>query len=580
MTLPTRPAGTHHRSARARTRLTVCALAVGLALAAPAVAQASTWTEGTSARAFGLSGVQTTRLGPLADPKGGQSLVLPYMLVTQNPGSGINPRSIQSLGDGRILVADWDNYRVYEVTSAGTIGWTYDTLDGLTLHRPIAAWRIPGTYGNGGGNTLVVDRAGYQVIEVTPTKTRAWTYGQESLPGTGYDRLSDPWWAVRLSNGHTLIADGAGSNRVIEVSSTEGTITWQYGATGVSGTGANRLVLPTSAERLANGNTLIADSGGNRVIEVKPDKTIAWQYGAGKLSSPHHATRLANGNTLITDNGNKRIIEVDGKGVLVASYGSGVQLPSGGGLSNPWTSTRLDDGTTLVADPGNARIFRYGYAPSGTAESKQIDCGSSGVRKKFLSVTWRGTAPAGTRVEVSYSIDGSTYKAVPASGKLPTYAVGTYMRYKVTLRRGTFAMAPVLSDISIGYQVASTTSGYVTYPSAGTNTSTGTGTGTASGTGTGTVNPSFVGTASVGTTGTTTETVVDDGTRRGFVMAEVPAGGGGQGPKLKSVNASAPLATQLAGLGLLVLALTIGAGLGPLRVIAPRLVHMAGTLLN
>lgn len=574
MTLPATPDGTHSARTHARTRLAVWALAIGLALAVPAVAYAATWTEGTSARAFGLSGIQTTRLGPIADPKGGQSLVLPYMLVTQNPSSGINPRSIQPLPGGSVLVADWDKFKVYEITSAGRLGWTYDTMDGLTLHRPISAWRVPSGYSNGAGNTLIVDRAGYQVIEVTPTKTRAWTYGQESLPGTDFDQLSDPWWAERLSNGNTLITDGAGGNRVIEVSR-EGTITWQYGVTGESSTGPYRLVLPTSAERLANGNTLIADSGGNRVIEVNPAKTIVWTYtgtGTGKLSSPHHATRIGD-RTLITDNGNKRVIEVDSKGVLVASYGSGAQLPSSGGLSNPWTSARGEDGTTLVADPGNEKILRYGYAVNGTAESKQIDCGTAGVRKKFLSVSWHATVPSGTRVEVSYSIDGGSYKLVPASGKLPSYAVGTYMRYKVTLRRGTYATAPILHDISIGWQVAPTTSGYVTYPAAGTNTGTG------SGTGTGTVNPSFIGTASVGTTGTATETVVDDGTRRGFVMAEVPPGGG-KGPRIQNVKASAPLSTQLGGLGLLVLALSTGAGLGPLAGIAPKLVHMAGAILK
>jgi hypothetical protein len=75
-----------------------------------------------------------------------------------------------------VLVADWDNYKVYEVTSAGTIGWTYTSI--LGMGRPIAAWRIPAGYSNGAGNTLIVDRAGYQILEVTPTKTRAWTYGQ------------------------------------------------------------------------------------------------------------------------------------------------------------------------------------------------------------------------------------------------------------------------------------------------------------------------------------------------------------------------------------------------------------------
>jgi hypothetical protein len=575
MILTRTPNDHHFARGRARVRIAVCALAVGLAFALPAVADAATWTEGTSARAFGLvtTPAPTTKLGPFTDPKGGQSLVLPYLLLTQNQPSGIKPRSIQPLPSGSILVADWDNYRVYEITTAGALGWTYDTMDGVTLHRPISASRVPSGY-TGAGNTLIVDRAGYQVIEVTPTKTNAWTYGTESLPGTDANQLSDPWWAVRLASGNTLITDGAGGNRVIEVSH-DGTITWQYGVVGESSTALGRLVLPTSAERLANGNTLIADSGGNRIIEVNPAKAIVWSYagtGTSKLSSPHHATRLANGRTLITDNGNKRVIEVDGSGALVATYGSGVQLPTGGGLSDPWTSARLADGTTLVADPLSAKILKYGYAANGTAESNKIDCSAPGVRKKFLSVTWRATLNGGS-VAVYYSIDGSTYKQVPTSGKLPSFAVGTYMRYKVTLSRGTYATAPVLHDISVGWQVAPTSTGSGVLPQTGTNTSGGSGEG--SNAGTGTANPSFVGTSTLGTT----ETVVDDGIRRGFVMAEVKAGSGG-GPGVHGPDAGAPMTTQLAGLALLTVVFSTGIGYGPFAGMAPKLIHMAGALLK
>ena len=63
-------------------------------------------------------------------------------------------------------------------------------------------------------------------------------------------------------------------------------------------------------QRLENGNTLIADRGNNCVIEVTPDKKVAWKY---EVNEPMFVQRLENGNTLIVVDGGKRIIEIAGK---------------------------------------------------------------------------------------------------------------------------------------------------------------------------------------------------------------------------------------------------------------------------
>jgi hypothetical protein len=42
-------------------------------------------------------------------------------------------------------------------------------------------------------------------------------------------------------------------------------IVWQYGMTGITGTGPNQLNNPNSAELLANGHILIADENNNRI---------------------------------------------------------------------------------------------------------------------------------------------------------------------------------------------------------------------------------------------------------------------------------------------------------------------------
>jgi hypothetical protein len=74
-----------------------------------------------------------------------------------------------------------------------------------------------------------------------------------------------------------LIADSL-NHRVIEVSPTlpsGGTIVWQYGVSGVSGNGTGHLNQPYDAQRLSNGDTLIAERGNNRISETSP---LRWNF--------------------------------------------------------------------------------------------------------------------------------------------------------------------------------------------------------------------------------------------------------------------------------------------------------------
>lgn len=160
----------------------------------------------------------------------------------------------------------------------------------------------------------------------------------ESVPTTG------PQSAQRLPNGNTLIAD-PGDNRVLEVNAA-GQFLWDE---------RDLLLRPSDARRLPNGNTLICDSGNHRVIEVNAAGQIVWQFGttgvpgAGstRLNSPHKCERLPNGNTMLVDTGNNRVIEVTAARQIVRSFASG--------LSAPHAAVRLANGNTLIADTGNQR---------------------------------------------------------------------------------------------------------------------------------------------------------------------------------------------------------------------------------
>jgi hypothetical protein len=81
------------------------------------------------------------------------------------------------------------------------------------------------------------------------------------------------------------------------------------------------------AKNPSPGNTLIADTLNNRVIEVDTDGNIVWSLSAG-LNYPRQAERLKNGNTLIADTKNNRAVEVNRRGDTVWQYNSITQVAS------------------------------------------------------------------------------------------------------------------------------------------------------------------------------------------------------------------------------------------------------------
>lgn len=102
-------------------------------------------------------------------------------------------------------------------------------------------------------------------------------YDQDGKPGWSVS-VPSPWAAERLKNGNTLIASN--SNFVREVN-TKGDTVWEFRP--ATDTPEYRFWNTQTAVRLANGNTLISnwhaqDAGGEPVqfIEVTPEKKVVW----------------------------------------------------------------------------------------------------------------------------------------------------------------------------------------------------------------------------------------------------------------------------------------------------------------
>jgi hypothetical protein len=232
---------------------------------------------------------------------------------------------------------------------------------------------------------LIADQFNNRVIEIDWQGNIVWTFGDgSSKPGP--TSIVAPNDAERLPNGDTLIAgsglpsgngaydateqacraNGCADDRVILVNKS-GAITWQYGMAGVPGAGANQLSAPVGVQMLSTGNVLITDQGNNRIIEVTPKGasggTIVWQFppladasSAQALNSPNSAQRLANGNTLIADENNSRVIEVDTttSGKIIWQYPAN---PAAQFLNIAAFASRLPNGNTLISDSGNSRVI-------------------------------------------------------------------------------------------------------------------------------------------------------------------------------------------------------------------------------
>jgi hypothetical protein len=109
---------------------------------------------------------------------------------------------------------------------------------------------------------LLIDRS---------TKEVEWVVGEED----NYELLHEQHNPVLLSEDPptVLVADSE-NDRIVEYSKRgDGWLrTWAY---------HGELAWPRDADRLPNGNTLIADSGGGRLVEVTPDGTVVWEHDVG-----------------------------------------------------------------------------------------------------------------------------------------------------------------------------------------------------------------------------------------------------------------------------------------------------------
>jgi hypothetical protein len=160
-----------------------------------------------------------------------------------------------------------------------------------------------------------------KLIKIKPDGTLLW----DTPNGNGHD-------VQPLKNGNVLVVNGA----VVQEVAPDRRVVWEVGKPLVESA--------ESAQRLPNGNTLIADNGRHRVIEIDPKREIVWQFGVENTNKRPEATmrqvrRTKDDTTLICASTRDEVLEVDKYGKLIRVF----PVPF------PYLAERLKNGNTLVS---------------------------------------------------------------------------------------------------------------------------------------------------------------------------------------------------------------------------------------
>ena len=191
----------------------------------------------------------------------------------------VEVHAFQRLENGDTMIAESGNHRIIEVSPSGKIVKEIAlTIDHPSAHRDT---RMARKLGN--GHYLVCHEGDGKVREYDADGKVVWSYaldlgGRPRSPGHGVEGHGvEVFGAVRLANGHTMIAAGNG-NRVIEVDP-DGKIVWSVGHDELPGI---RLAWVTDLQVRPNGNVIFgnchAGPDNPQLIEVTRDKKVVWTF--------------------------------------------------------------------------------------------------------------------------------------------------------------------------------------------------------------------------------------------------------------------------------------------------------------
>ncbi len=161
-----------------------------------------------------------------------------------------------------------------------------------------------------------------------------------------------------LKNGNVLFQKNW--VEIVEVEPITQKVVWEYNSAKSNGN-EGKAIEVHAFQRLDDGNTLIAESGVSRLIEVDPAGKIVRKV-ALEVSKPHAhrdtrlVRKLANGNYLVCHEGDAVVREYDAQGTIVWEYAVPLfdkQPAPGHGVeaygNQCFAALRLENGNTLIS---------------------------------------------------------------------------------------------------------------------------------------------------------------------------------------------------------------------------------------
>lgn len=174
--------------------------------------------------------------------------------------------------------------------------------------------------------------------------------------------------------------------KLIEVDPKTNKVVWEYDA-GASNGNAGKPVEVHAFQRLADGVTMIAESGPGRIIEVDAAGKLLREIPLKSKGRPHKDTRLVRkletGNYLVCHEGDGIVREYDGAGKVVWEY----PVPKEGDGNACFAAVRLKNGNTLVST-GN------GHSVLEVSPSREIVWSLKNSDLKGVKLAWVTTLQA------------------------------------------------------------------------------------------------------------------------------------------------------------------------------------------
>jgi uncharacterized repeat protein (TIGR03803 family) len=312
------------------------------------------------------------------------------------------PTGVAVAGNGNVYVADSENDRIEEFTSAGA----YVTQWGSSGSGDGEFSGPTGIAIDSSGDVYVVDTYNNRIQEFTSAGVYVTQWGSEG-PGSGQFEYPAGIAIDTAGTGNVYVADTY--NNLIQEFTSAGTFITQWGG---YGSGNGQFDFPTGIAVDSSSNVYVADTFNDLIQEFTSTGTFTTQWGGsgsgnGQFDDPSGVAVDSSGNVYVADTGNDLIQEFNSADTFITQWGGEggdpgqFEYPSGIALNSA--------GNIYVADTDNNRMQEI-FAQNILAVAEYT------TTPITYPLTVESTPPSGVVIASDTSDGGTTTYTVPSVG--------------------------------------------------------------------------------------------------------------------------------------------------------------------